>query len=39
MSVTSVPPRGFIAEMFFLPEGEVWRQLAGAYRRCGARTG
>jgi len=34
----AMSPDAFTAEMFFLPEGEVWRQPAGAYRRCGGPT-
>jgi hypothetical protein len=28
-------PDAFTAEIFFLPEGEVWKAAAGAYKRCG----
>lgn len=31
----AMSPGAFTAEMFFLPEGEVWKAPAGAYRRCG----
>jgi 3'-phosphoadenosine 5'-phosphosulfate sulfotransferase (PAPS reductase)/FAD synthetase len=31
----AMSPDAFTAEMFFLPEGEVWNVPAGAYKRCG----
>jgi hypothetical protein len=31
----AMSPDAFTAEMFFLPEGEVWREPAETYRRCG----
>jgi hypothetical protein len=31
----AMSPDAFTAEMFFLPEGEVWKAPAGAYKRCG----
>jgi hypothetical protein len=34
----ALSPDAFTADMFFLPEGEVWRPPAGAYRRCGGRV-
>jgi hypothetical protein len=34
----AMSPDMFTAEMFFLPEGEVWKAPAGAYKRCGGPT-
>jgi 3'-phosphoadenosine 5'-phosphosulfate sulfotransferase (PAPS reductase)/FAD synthetase len=34
----AMSPDAFTAEIFFLPEGEVWKTPAGAYKRCGGPT-
>jgi len=31
----AISPEAFTPEMFSLPEGEVWKAPAGAYKRCG----
>ena len=30
----AMSPDAFTSEMFFLREGEVWKDPAGAYKRC-----
>jgi 3'-phosphoadenosine 5'-phosphosulfate sulfotransferase (PAPS reductase)/FAD synthetase len=34
----AMSPDAFTAELFFLPEGELWKSPAGACKRCGGPT-
>jgi 3'-phosphoadenosine 5'-phosphosulfate sulfotransferase (PAPS reductase)/FAD synthetase len=34
----AMTPDAFTSDLFFLPEGEVWKMPAGAYKRCGGPT-